>query len=289
MLGVQGCELHAVIGAFDLPLVGGFHGGDPPAGCPGNGQDVGQVHLALGVVGADLGQGRTQHGGVEGVDAGVDFVHGQLFGRGVLLLHDSGDRSVFGAQHPAVAGGVGDAGGEDGDGVGVHVVHCHQFAQGGRFQQRHVAVGHHDGAFQRGECVDGFHGGLDGAAGAGNLVLVHDHGAGHQGGNVGGDLVRARGARRRRGCADAVPRAAFRAWPTMEMPPTGWRILGVRDFIRVPAPAARTMTAAGAAPSFGPVPCVSCMLTKRRSYTLSGFGAGAARSAPRGCIPAFRP
>src|SRR6478735_2041425 len=40
-------------------------------------------------------------------------------------------------------------------------------------------------------------------------------------------------------------RAARRAWPTMERPPISWRILGVRDFIRVPAPAARTITAAG--------------------------------------------
>ena len=46
-------------------------------------------------------------------------------------------------------------------------------------------------------------------------------------------------------CSAPVARAARIAWPTRVTPPIGCRTLGVVDFIRVPSPAARTMTAAG--------------------------------------------
>ena len=57
----------------------------------------------------------------------------------------------------------------------------------------------------------------------------------------------------------ASSRATFKAWPSMERPPISCRILGVLDFMRVPLPAARTMTAAG----FCPVLAVSMVLTEQ--------------------------
>ena len=46
----------------------------------------------------------TQHGRVEGVDAGVDLGDGALLVGGVLLLDDALDAAVGVAQDPAVAG-----------------------------------------------------------------------------------------------------------------------------------------------------------------------------------------
>ena len=69
VFGAEGGELHAVIGALDLPAVLGDDGGDPAAGCAGQAQDVGEVLFALGVVGGDVAQRVAQHGGVEGVDS----------------------------------------------------------------------------------------------------------------------------------------------------------------------------------------------------------------------------
>src|SRR6185437_5981150 len=40
-------------------------------------------------------------------------------------------------------------------------------------------------------------------------------------------------------------RAALITWPSIVSPPTGFSTLGMLDFIRVPSPAARTITAAG--------------------------------------------
>src|SRR5947209_5551530 len=72
-------------------------------------QGVGEVVLALDVVGAHLGQS-VEHGpALEGVDAGVDLFYGELPLAGIprrLGLHHPLDRSVGGAHHASVAGGV---------------------------------------------------------------------------------------------------------------------------------------------------------------------------------------
>ena len=52
-------------------------------------EDVGEVELALGVVGVQPAEAVAQGGGVEGVDAGVDLADGALGVGGVLLLDDA--------------------------------------------------------------------------------------------------------------------------------------------------------------------------------------------------------
>ena len=110
-------------------------------------------------------------------------------------------------------------------------------------EQRHVAVGDEDGAAQLGG--QGEQAALDGPAGALDVVLVGDD-------QVGVDARCTAATTRSRSwrtttptCSAPVARAARIAWPTRVTPPMGCRTLGVADFIRVPSPAARTMTAAG--------------------------------------------
>ena len=134
---------------FDLPAVFGDDGGDAAAGGAGQGQHVGEVLLALGVVGGDVGQRVAQHGGVEGVDAGVDLADVAFGVRGVLVFADAGDGSVRGAEDAAVAGGVVQDGGEDGDGVAVRLVGGDQFGEQLPGEERDVAVGDHDGSAER--------------------------------------------------------------------------------------------------------------------------------------------
>lgn len=75
---------------------------------PGDGHDIGEVFLALGVVGAEAGEGVTQQCCVEGVDPGVDLGDRALGVGGVLLLDDPQDRSVRVPDDPAIACGIGD-------------------------------------------------------------------------------------------------------------------------------------------------------------------------------------
>src|SRR5699024_9947032 len=85
-----------------------------------------------------------------------------------------------------VAGGVGDAGGQHGDGGAGLLVGGDQVAQGGRVQQRHVAVGDQHGPGGGGDLVEAA---LDGSAGGGDLVLVGDRDLAGALGQVRGDLV----------------------------------------------------------------------------------------------------
>ena len=117
VFGAERRELDPVVGAFNLPAVFRDDGGDAAAGGAREAQDVGEVLLALGVVGGDVHEGVAQHGGVEGVDSGVDLPDRAFGFRGVLVLADARDRSVRGAEDAAVPGGVVQDGGEDGDGV----------------------------------------------------------------------------------------------------------------------------------------------------------------------------
>ena len=163
-----------------------------------------------------------------------------------------GDGAVLGAQDAAVAGGVVQHRGEDGRRRcrrprGRRRVRRSSSAG----EQRNVPVGDDDGAApaggrdQRVQCVEGR---LDGAAGAGHFVLVHDDGVPGPAGRR-GPATRSRSCRTTRASSCGVElRAAASAWPTMDRPPISCRIFGVRDFIRVPAPAARTITAAAPMP-----------------------------------------
>ena len=155
---------------------------DAPTGRAGQGEDVGEVLLALGVVRRHLREALTQHDRVEGVDARVDLadvervrelrVPGLAGGESVLVLDDAGDGTGFVAQDAAVAGRVLDLRGQHGDGVAARLVRARQVDEGLRREQRHVAVGDEDGAAQVGR--QDVEGALGGAAGALDLVLIGD-------------------------------------------------------------------------------------------------------------------
>jgi hypothetical protein len=100
------------------------------------------------------------------------------------VLNDGRDGAVFRAQDPAVTGGIVQVRGEDGDGVAVQLVDRHEFAERVGFEQRDITVRDDDGAFQRGERVQCLQRNLDGAAGAGDFVLVHDQCPRRCGGDV---------------------------------------------------------------------------------------------------------
>ncbi len=72
----------------------------------GDAQNVGQVQLALGVIGIQLRQAVAQNCSIEGEHARVDLGNCLLLLRRVLFLDDGGDHAVVGAQDAAVPGGV---------------------------------------------------------------------------------------------------------------------------------------------------------------------------------------
>ena len=107
-------------------------------------------------------------------------------------------------------------------------------------EERHVAVQHEHLAVEAvGERRERL---LDGATGAGDLVLVDDDDAGHHRLDLGGDLVALVAHDRDdvRG-VEGVRRASTCA--TIGAPARGCRSFGVADFMRVPWPAASTMMA----------------------------------------------
>ena len=116
-LGAEFGQLDAVVRAGALPVVGELEGsGGASGGCRGR-EDVGQVDLALIIVGAKGGQGGAQEVRIEGVDACVDLVDGRLLGGRVALLDDGGDRAGGVTDEAPDGGGDLDARGQDGHGV----------------------------------------------------------------------------------------------------------------------------------------------------------------------------
>ena len=180
-------QLDPVVDALDHHHVGGDDRPHRATVGPGDREDVGEVHLALRVVGADAAERIAQHREVEGVDARVDLVDRELVVGGVLVLDDAQHLgSVLAAQDAAVPGGVGDPGGEHGDRGAGALVSGDQLAQGGRLQQGHVAVGHQHGALGGGDLVEAA---LHGAAGARHVVLVSDGDLGGVLGEMRGDAI----------------------------------------------------------------------------------------------------
>ena len=105
----HGGQADAIVDAEHQVGVGELVRGDGVALGAQDDQRVGEVVLALGVVGRDLLKRVEQRAAVEGVDARVDLADGQLrFGRvaGGLGLHDPRDAAVGVADHAAVAGRV---------------------------------------------------------------------------------------------------------------------------------------------------------------------------------------
>jgi hypothetical protein len=147
-LGPERGQLDAVVDALGLHRVVGRVRTDPLAVLPGDGQHVGQVELALRVVGGDPAQAVAQRGRVEGVDPGVDLVDLPLLRRRVLVLDDPGDRAVVTRDDPPVPGRVGHPRGQHGHRIALLVVRGDQLQQRLRLQQRHVTRRHHDRAVE---------------------------------------------------------------------------------------------------------------------------------------------
>ena len=141
-LRLGGRQLEAVVDAGGLERVVAHHGADPVAGLGEHGHDVGEVVLALGVVGGDPAQGRRQQRSAEAVDRRVDLGHLELVGRGVALLDDAAHPTVLVAHHPAVARGVVEHGRQHRARRARGPVLVDQRADGGRPQQRRVARQH---------------------------------------------------------------------------------------------------------------------------------------------------
>ena len=187
-LAVQRGELDPVVDTLGLPGVGDGQGTHPLAVAARDRDDVGDVELALRVVGRQALERVAQRLGLEGVDAGVELADPQLVLGGVLLLHDPGDRPRRAAQDPAVAGRVVEVAGQQRDGVGLGVMDGDEVGERLAGEQRGVAVRHDDGALQARQVGEGA---LDGVAGA-QLLLLHDRARlGRDVGEVGDDLVAA--------------------------------------------------------------------------------------------------
>ncbi len=183
---VRGGELDPVVDAGRL--VGrGDHRRDRVAGVAEDADDVGQVLLALRVVGRELPDGLAQQRVVERVDAGRDLADGQLVRGGVLVFDDPFDRAVGAAEHPAVAGRVGDHAGEQrGRRRGAGVL-AHEGRERLRREQRGIPRDHDDDAGRvRGHRLERQ---PDRVPGAVLLGLHHRHSLRGDLGQVLGDLV----------------------------------------------------------------------------------------------------
>ncbi len=147
-LGADGGELHAVVDALDQPAVGRDQRADALAVAAGDAQHVGQVELALRVVGRQPRQAVAQHRRVERVHTGVDLGDQLFGGGGVLLLDDPLHGAVAGTHDPAVADRVLHHGRQHGHRVARRSVLGQQGLEGLGVEQRHVAVAHDHGAAQ---------------------------------------------------------------------------------------------------------------------------------------------
>ena len=150
--------------------------------------DLGEVVLAVRIVGGELIDAGEQFGDVEGVDAGVDLADLLLLAAELLLLDDGfdlvGDAAVDDAAHDAsVAEGIGRLGGEDGHGGRAGDVEIAHAGDGLRADERHVAAEHED-VIVGGQRFAALHQGVSGAA---LLALFDEPGA--ERGDLGADAL----------------------------------------------------------------------------------------------------
>ena len=124
---------------------------------------VGEVVLALRVVGVQTLQVLEKHASIEAVGAGVDLADHLLLRAEVLLLDDAGDRARPVAHDASVAGGVIELCGEDRQRRSIGLARCDERRDGLGPHQRRVAGEHDQRAIDTGQGVLGTHHGVPGA------------------------------------------------------------------------------------------------------------------------------
>ena len=167
------CELHAVVDTFDAQRVGGGERTDGTVGFGGF-ECVGQVELALGVVGFEVGDRFSQQFGIEHVDGRVHFMHGQFAAVGVLLFHDAQHVAFAVADDATIASRIVKNGGEHGGSVAALLMEGKQLVQRVGVEQRHIRSCDQHRAVKTALLLQLRHGALHGSPGAGNVVLIDD-------------------------------------------------------------------------------------------------------------------
>ena len=165
-LGQLAARVHAQALLRIARLIG-EHG--PPGGAA-DGQHVGKIELALGVVGIHLGKRVEKGAGVEAVDARVALGDGRFLGARVLLLDDAGHLPGAVAHDATVAEGVFKLHGKHDDRRVVLLAQSRHLANGLGLNERRVAGEHHDGAVEAGQGIGGGQHRIRRAA----LGLLHD-------------------------------------------------------------------------------------------------------------------
>ena len=100
-------QFHAVVDAQHFIAVVHFERNHMMSGANEDCHHVGQIVLAVLIVGANLARVFPEKRGVEAEDTGVDFANGALLGCAVFLFHDFAQVTGSIANHTAIAGGVG--------------------------------------------------------------------------------------------------------------------------------------------------------------------------------------
>ncbi len=220
-------ELHPVVDAFGLLGVGGHDTAHPAAVADRDRDHIRQIALALRVGAADLLQRVGEQLPVEGVHTGVDLADREGGGIRIAVLDDGAHGAVAAAHDAAVAGGIVDPGGQDGDGVAGAGVFLGQPSQGLGAQQRHIPVGDDDRPGERAGPVERALHGVPGA----ELLGLQCRGQRHSGevGGSGQEVLHLLAAvaddgdhlprTERGGGADGVP----------EQRPAGQRVQHLRD------------------------------------------------------------
>ena len=146
-LGIQLRQLGAVVCPRDFMLIGGLFRQHPGTLAGQDAGDIGQVILAMRIVGAQFVEVLEQRLGGEGVDAGIRFANLLLLRRELLLLDDGFDLvgrapRLLLADDASVAGRVREVGGQNGHGRVILAVKVEDPGDGLGAEQGNVAGEH---------------------------------------------------------------------------------------------------------------------------------------------------
>jgi hypothetical protein len=164
-------QLGASIAAQNFVGMVGLNGHHAFLGFAEDGRHVGEVKLAVRVVGAQLLDVAEQFGHGKGVEAGVDLADYLLRRAGGFFFHDGADIVAFGAlaQDASVPGGPLQHRGQQSHGGFLREVEITQLGDGFRRDLRRIAGQHDDGVIS-GQGLLRDHQGVSGAA----LLLLQD-------------------------------------------------------------------------------------------------------------------